>query len=298
VAHELKETLRKFSEFDARVPAFPKDEFHQIWKLRSPLQYKNWPWWVQVPVQVSLVVIVVMGVLSVPYVGEWVPLLSPKTAQVDNLPVDSKEPISAVTEKAEGLPQPAPVEAVEVAATPSHTTPPQVTRYFPFETPFYDPTVQPRIIAGPPAQTSPQPLAVEPAKPEASPVASAPPSTPVPPRVAQVAVAPSEPKTVTTADRIFFRWGAFAGELDVVTPQIIEMLNRYGAERAGELELGSQYRGGRYFHFSVGEASFESLMSELRGLAITEFTNTQAISTDRRTAPGQRRVVFLIRPNP
>jgi hypothetical protein len=76
LAHELQETMKKFQELDSKVPAYPLEEFRQAWHVPHPLKPRHWPWWVQVPVQVSLVVAAVMGVLSVPYVGELWPLVS------------------------------------------------------------------------------------------------------------------------------------------------------------------------------------------------------------------------------
>jgi hypothetical protein len=95
--------------------------------------------------------------------------------------------------------------------------------------------------------------------------------------------------------RVFYRWGAFSSALAGDSSRVMQILNKYGAKKSGELDLGASYRGGRYFHFSVPKAKYSELLREIQALNLVDFTNSRAVS-ERLTPADERRVVFLVRP--
>jgi hypothetical protein len=82
--------------------------------------------------------------------------------------------------------------------------------------------------------------------------------------------------------------------LDGEVQNLLGILQRYNAEKAGELDLGAEYRGGRYFHFSVKKEDFPKLLEELRTTDLENFTNVKARS-DRQSKEGYTRIVFLLK---
>ncbi len=93
---------------------------------------------------------------------------------------------------------------------------------------------------------------------------------------------------------IFYRWGAYAEELDVIVPKILSVLEINQAEKAGELDFGAEYRGGRYFHFSIKKELMRKVIDELKTLKLEGFTKVEAKS-DRKNKEGHSRIVFLLK---
>lgn len=52
--------------------------------------------------------------------------------------------------------------------------------------------------------------------------------------------------------------------VDAVTPEVVEKLKAFGAEKAGEVELGWRRGNGSYFHFTLPESNEESALEMLR----------------------------------
>ena len=65
--------------------------------------------------------------------------------------------------------------------------------------------------------------------------------------------------------------------------------------KAGELDLGAEYRGGRYFHFNVTQADYEAVVSEVREVQLVDFSATRTLS-DRKDENGKIRIVFWVGP--
>ncbi len=93
----------------------------------------------------------------------------------------------------------------------------------------------------------------------------------------------------------FYRWGARSDDPDVVSPTIKKILEKYKAMKAGELDLGAEYRGGRYFHFNVTQADYEAVVSEVREVQLVDFSATRTLS-DRKDENGKIRIVFWVGP--
>jgi hypothetical protein len=105
-----------------------------------------------------------------------------------------------------------------------------------------------------------------------------------------------DPSSIGVAEKVFFRWGAFSKDLISDNAKILEILKKYQAEPAGEIPLGGEYLGGRYYHFTISRDEFQGLLSEIRkNDTIISFTNSRATSS-RFTPAKKRRIVFLIKP--
>lgn len=120
---------------------------------------------------------------------------------------------------------------------------------------------------------------------------------PVPePPVSAKSVKPAEPVSAPVGtSKIFFRWGARAQDPDRVTQKVLAWLKDLGAINAGELEFGAIYRGGRYFHFMIPKTAYASLLGNIKTLPLTDFTDSAADS-ERVIQGDQSRIVFWIGP--
>jgi hypothetical protein len=122
------------------------------------------------------------------------------------------------------------------------------------------------------------------------PVATAPiPSPPLAVKTPEVSAA------AVGTSKIFFRWGARAQDPDRVTQKVLAWLKDLGAINAGELEFGAIYRGGRYFHFMIPKTAYTSLLGNIKTLPLTDFTDSAADS-ERVIQGDQSRIVFWIGP--
>lgn len=116
------------------------------------------------------------------------------------------------------------------------------------------------------------------------------------PKPVEVAVKKTAANGAIGTSNIFFRWGARAEDPDRVTQKVLGLLSELNAKNAGELEFGALYRGGRYFHFMVSKAEYANLLSNIKTLPLTDFTDSAADSD--RVIPGdQSRIVFWIGPS-
>lgn len=119
---------------------------------------------------------------------------------------------------------------------------------------------------------------------------------------------PVEPKVVPTkidkleksvqvekTEKFFYRWGAYAKDLETETPNILAVLNQFQVLRSGELALGAEYKGGKYFHFSISKNDFPKLLEEMKKQNMVAFSSTRAIS-DKEISVERNRVVFLLLP--
>jgi hypothetical protein len=105
-------------------------------------------------------------------------------------------------------------------------------------------------------------------------------------------------KGVETASQTksFFRWGVRAQDPDRIAESVLKLLTDVKAQNAGELAFGALYRGGRYFHFTVSKSDYVKLLSDMKLLALTDFSYTSA-EGDRWTPADQARVVLWIGPS-
>jgi hypothetical protein len=198
---------------------------------------------------------------------------------------------------------------------------PKSPRIFPWK-PEYNvalakPTLLPKVAATVVATTKPldpvvkpkpvPPVAVEIKKPDVAvvekPVPLVDPTVTLPPSaVADVSpsvVAPAAKPTPTASTgngkTYFYRWGARSDDPDLISASLIKIITRYNALKAGELELGAEYRGGRYFHFTIDQGKYEALVSEIRDVHLEGFSATRTES-DRKDEQGRIRIVFWVGP--
>jgi hypothetical protein len=272
----------------------------------------------------GVVVLVFLGVISTPYLGDF---LKPKkpAPQTAEAPAPEIAPTPAPTVVAQN-PAPTPVLAPEMPESPEAkdlkaalegaTTaaeseeksgifariPDRVMRFIeekrrsltskpaPEATkPFEPSVVAPPIVAKAPEKVPEPPVASPPKAtkpaPETKPVvAVAKPQTPV-----------AAPVVSVGTSKIFFRWGARAEDPDRVTQKVLAWLKELGAINAGELEFGALYRGGRYFHFTIPKAAYATLLNNIKTLPLTDFTDAAAEGS-RVIAGDQSRIVFWIGP--
>jgi hypothetical protein len=214
--------------------------------------------------------LLIYATLSVPYIGSFYPEFKTKQKEVtDNL----GQHLGGLLEQVSGVFTQAPVQ------TAANPTPDPIPESEPVR--VVEATQSPPLselpVMPPPTQTAP--LNLKPIVKEAE----------VKARIANVEPAPAR------GERIFYRWGAFSSTLSIDTQKLVEILSQYQAEKAGDLGLGEQYRGGSYFHFMIPNENFDALVEAIRNSGITQFTNSRATS-DRLTPPGKRRIVFLVKP--
>lgn len=96
--------------------------------------------------------------------------------------------------------------------------------------------------------------------------------------------------------KVFFRWGARAEDPDRVALKVLEMMNEISVTNVSEFSLGADYKGGKYFHFTVTTDDYKGLLSKIRSLPLTDFTYSQ--SKGSRDVPIDRsRVVLWIGPS-
>lgn len=113
-------------------------------------------------------------------------------------------------------------------------------------------------------------------------------------KAAKTSAATTQNKVETT--RVFFRWGARAEDPDRVALKVLEMMNKISVTNVSEFSLGADYKGGKYFHFTVPTGDYKGLLSEIRSLPLTDFTYSQ--SRGSRDVPiDQSRVVLWIGPS-
>ncbi|NCN27869.1 hypothetical protein GW915_09865 [bacterium] len=102
-------------------------------------------------------------------------------------------------------------------------------------------------------------------------------------------------KKITSSRLAFYRWGAYSADLSADTQYLKTLLKDLQAIQAGELELGAEYKGGSYFHFEVPSEKFDSLNEKVSRISLENFTSNRARST-RASTKGYVRVVFLVLP--
>jgi hypothetical protein len=253
--------------------------------LAAPLR---WDWYYRIPIQLTVAAIVVLGVIALPYVGELLPKKSSVPVMGALLPTGTPgvAPAPPLPAPAETLPI---VESVEISqaldqAFPLDRRSSRAELDLEKAIPLPQAKAPPVVVAKAPLTTPVAPVLVAP-----PPVAS----------VAQIQAAPA-PAPVPMQDsgsRAFFRWGARAQDPDLLASRVQRLLDTYKAVRAGELEWGANYRGGRYFHFTIPEAEYARFQEEIRAMEFTAFTAEQ-VKSDREERPGGSRVVFWIGPSP
>lgn len=275
LARELKETVRLSRE--ASPGPMPKSSFSflesgPVFGSRSFLS--SWvstlPWYVRVPLQIAFAAAVVFGVVAVPYLGDFFPELNRTVPEVGRRIRRLVDGVSFELPKRPNLAPSSPPLPVAIA----------------MPTPAPSPLV---AIALPP---SPSPSAVPTVAAKTNFVPPKPSPTPAP-----AAKAPVVANTSKLVDpKAFFQWGAISKDLGDSAPKVLEVLNRYAVERAGDLTLGARYLGGLYYHFNVDEQSYEKLVAEITALGFTRFTRAKSRGI-KDHPPGKTRVVFLLRPS-
>ena len=92
----------------------------------------------------------------------------------------------------------------------------------------------------------------------------------------------------------FFRWGAKSGQATEHSEEIKEILSEYSATKAGNVELGSDESGGKYFHFYVPNEKRLELEEKIASLLGTSFYKEQVNDRDSKSRFGNSRVVFVL----
>jgi hypothetical protein len=109
-------------------------------------------------------------------------------------------------------------------------------------------------------------------------------------------VAGVEKSTSTADEKLFYRWSAVSKNIDADREKILAVLTKYNAVRAGDIGLGGNYQGGKYFHFSVAKEVFDVVFEEVKALGLVGLTSNEGRSGMRKTPPDQRRAVFSLMP--
>lgn len=220
--------------------------------------YQRWPWFLRIPTQLVFICSLIYAVLAVPYAGDFFPSRGQITRWAENLGYvpGKKDPVEVPTE--------APSTPVVVAETPPPTK---------IELPEAKIEVPPVAPAPPPA-----------------PVVAAAPALPPPPAMPATALVAS-----SKGEKVVFHWYASTSNLEEQTKNVLSLLRRYSAERAGNLALGAPNSGGRYFHFSVSKDDFDPLFKELAPLGLEKISSYKAASS-KLTPAGRSRIVFILLP--
>lgn len=61
-----------------------------------------------------------------------------------------------------------------------------------------------------------------------------------------------------------YRAFTFTSQIEMVSPQIKDKILALGGARAGEVDLGWRKRGGRYFHFTLPQSSYDELIAAIQ----------------------------------
>jgi len=240
------------------------------------------------------VVVLFLGVVSIPYWRTFIPLPKQKVAVLESSPkTENVEPIEnevLVPDDLETEPE-AIVETKPKTSVVAESIPPPPLELKPKE---------PEVAFVPPQ--TPLVWAPEPEilLPEDSPKRSS--REPVEVKKEPLVVATSQPipasrveASQTKTTKIFFRWGARAQDPDRIAESVLNLLSDVNAVNAGELEFGALHRGGRYFHFTLAKREYEKLLSDMKALSLSDFTDSAADS-DRTISADQSRVVLWIGP--
>lgn len=235
--------------------------------------FATWPWYVRFSMQLLAATMLVFFVVGVPYIGDLFPAFR-RTADVWKHSVETawrglRPERKDVSEVPPVVPPPVEVE-----------TPPNVAKV---ETPA-PPTVgtpAPVLAKGAPTpEKAPAPPAL-PAKTPAAPVAE---------------VAGGEPEDTSSFDaHVFYQWNARARGAADLTPRIVALFSKYGAENAGSLKFGSRYLGGYYYHFTIPEGSFAAFEKELKATMPIDGLKTQTARGVKARPKGRARIVFLLK---
>jgi hypothetical protein len=255
----------------------PSEEFSEVLEREMNSSFKFvsmdgltlWPWYLKTPVQMAVMSLVLFGLMSIPYVGDFFPHfrrthLSSWVESLRQLQGDLYTRWESIRnyELISSSEKP-PEKAAEVSKV--EIQPEKVTEI---------------VVAKTEAKIVPEKTVVAP-KPTSQP---------------QVERKAEAVPTAVSPARVFFRWGAFSRDLKLQTTTVLEILAKYGAVKSGDLALGAQYKGGSYFHFAVKEENFDALVEEIKKIGLIDFTQSSAKS-DRATEVGFKRVVFLMVPN-
>jgi hypothetical protein len=285
--------------------AFEKESEHGgFWSLFSaPLR---WDWYYRIPIQLTVAGVVVLGVIALPYVGELLPKKD-ASVKIGALPSDR----ASFDAPAPTPPLPAPSEGFDEAGQPiveSLNMSEALDQAFPLDrrSSRLEIDVE-KAIPLPQAKRPAEVAKADTAPPAVVPVAPVAPTAPVLPspvasssqqsEVSESRTVETSPPTPGVSNRAFFRWGARAQDPDLLASRVQRLLDSYRAVRAGELEWGANYRGGRYFHFTLSQGDYARFQEEIRDMEFTAFTAEQ-VKSDRDEKPGSSRVVFWIGPSP
>lgn len=230
--------------------------------------YHRWPWFLRIPTQLVFICSLIYAVLAVPYAGDFLPSRARLTQWAERLGYGtSKKEVVVAANNASPAVVETPLPAAKIELAPAKVEMPPVGA-----APVATPVV---TAAAPAASTAPVPAPV---------------ATPVPTR-AEPALEVANPK----GEKVVYHWYASAGNLEDQTKNVLSLLRRYSAERAGNLALGAPNSGGRYFHFSISQDDFDDLYRELAPLGLEKISSYKAASS-KLTPAGRSRIVLILLP--
>ncbi len=221
-------------------PEFLKSlvEAQPKWKiLAEKLAWKNWPEFLRWTTE-AMAISVLVAVLAVNI--PWSQLFSWAPERHKEVVLAEVEPLQSA-EKAE--------EVAPIAASTEG------------ETGFQE--IGP--IHGPPAPTPEQlASAVESAQQVVATEAEA---EPKPKENVEAEPAPSPQPVAKGPKGAIYRAFMSVSEVDATSKQILDQLLALGAQKAGEVELGWKRPTGSYFHFSIPEENYQTMVDQLRTLS-------------------------------
>jgi hypothetical protein len=268
---------------------------------QSRVEIKRGPRWTAMPVQASVLALLIVVVLLVPkakqQVTAWMSTVNKPV--VESAKIEVKPPAELESQVVDLSPIPGlsfELPKAEVYFVPEPSVPMAGVDWS-WSQMVAPPSEAKVAVVAPPKVVDPEvaqaPSVVKEVIKPTIVVAAPPIQPPAPVAVAQPPAAPKP--SMPAGQKVFYRWGAFSTKFDEHRSLLLEALTKYRAQTAGDLPLGADHLGGIYFHFSVDESVYDQLIADIEKLGLIEFSRSQAES-NRLTPPGKRRVVFLVRP--
>lgn len=122
-----------------------------------------------------------------------------------------------------------------------------------------------------------------------------------PPQEAKLIQMPAKPlieeneiKKEEKVAEAFYRWGAKSPIAEQHNEEIKEILKEYNISKAGNVELGDEDSGGKYFHFYVSNNDKPLVESKIATLLGASFYKEQVTDQDAKAKAGNSRVVFVL----
>lgn len=249
--------------------------------------FSTLPLGARLPIMGGVSAVVVFTVIAIPYLGDFFPVIG---RWADDIGESTSTFAKETAERFKSAPEAPVVAKAEPELISSAST--VVVSSAVAEVA----AAKPMPVATPAAVSKPAVVAV------VTPPPPAPVPPPAPPKPVKVAVVAEEPKAkvpegTPKADpslKSFYQWTGEALDIETAVTALQKLLTETQAERAGDLTLGARYRGGRYFHFTIPEDSYETFRLEVEALGISNLAIARARGIKDRPV-GRARIVFLVK---